>query len=205
MKLRSLAFGATALMGLIAFQIHNAKADPIIFNWTYTDSLGGYPGSPYEGSGTLTATPISGGPKYQIDTITGTLDGDTITGLLATGMGFAPGTDNDLYYPSPFSSPDQGDQLDAGGLGIVVTTLGNIQICGGGPSLCGNGNPSLPGNPDGLAHAFAGFGIEFDTGDFSATPQATPLPSALSLFATALCLIGLLGWRKKRKVQTIAA
>ena len=35
--------------------------------------------------------------------------------------------------------------------------------------------------------------------------QATPLPAALPLFATALGSIGLFGWRRKRKAPAIAA
>ena len=34
---------------------------------------------------------------------------------------------------------------------------------------------------------------------------ATPLPAALPLFATGLGVMGLLGWRRKRKAQTLAA
>jgi hypothetical protein len=35
-------------------------------------------------------------------------------------------------------------------------------------------------------------------------PSATPLPATLPLFATGLAGAGLLGWRKKRKVQAVA-
>jgi hypothetical protein len=33
----------------------------------------------------------------------------------------------------------------------------------------------------------------------------TPLPAALPLFATGLGALGLLGWRRKRKAQAVAA
>jgi hypothetical protein len=44
------------------------------------------------------------------------------------------------------------------------------------------------------------------TTDSAATPEssATPLPAAVPLFATGLGTLGLLGWRRKRKAQTIA-
>ena len=35
-------------------------------------------------------------------------------------------------------------------------------------------------------------------------PVATPLPAALPLFATGLGVLGLLGWRRKRKAQAAA-
>ncbi|HEX3342471.1 MAG TPA: hypothetical protein VHT68_25230 [Pseudolabrys sp.] len=37
------------------------------------------------------------------------------------------------------------------------------------------------------------------------TPVATPLPAALPLFATGLGALGLLGWRRKKKVTALAA
>jgi hypothetical protein len=40
---------------------------------------------------------------------------------------------------------------------------------------------------------------------FTATINATPLPSALPLFATGLGALGLLGWRRKRKAAAISA
>ena len=39
----------------------------------------------------------------------------------------------------------------------------------------------------------------------SSTPPTTPLPAALPLFATAIGGLGLLGWRRKRKAQALAA
>jgi hypothetical protein len=37
---------------------------------------------------------------------------------------------------------------------------------------------------------------------FTGTASATPLPAALPLFATGLGALGLVGWRRKRKLQT---
>jgi hypothetical protein len=39
--------------------------------------------------------------------------------------------------------------------------------------------------------------------EFDGTPVNTPLPAALPLFATGLGGLGLLGWRRKRKVQPV--
>jgi hypothetical protein len=48
---------------------------------------------------------------------------------------------------------------------------------------------------------FSGLNVELDL-TFTAT--ATPLPAALPLFATGLGGLGLLGWRRRRKVQGVA-
>jgi hypothetical protein len=47
----------------------------------------------------------------------------------------------------------------------------------------------------------AGFGISLEAGTGSLTeqPSATPLPASLSLLATGLGMLGLLGWRRKQK------
>jgi len=41
--------------------------------------------------------------------------------------------------------------------------------------------------------------VTFLDGEFDTAPVATPLPTALPLFATGLAGLGLLGWRRKRK------
>ena len=44
-------------------------------------------------------------------------------------------------------------------------------------------------------------GSDFDFQDLTLSITATPLPAALPLFASGLGALGLLGWRRKRKVQ----
>jgi len=44
-----------------------------------------------------------------------------------------------------------------------------------------------------------------DPGTWSGPISATPLPAALSLFASGLGVLGLLGWRRKRKAQAVTA
>ena len=39
----------------------------------------------------------------------------------------------------------------------------------------------------------------FSLNSFSATLAATPLPTAIPLFGTGLVVMGLFGWRRKRK------
>jgi PEP-CTERM motif len=42
-------------------------------------------------------------------------------------------------------------------------------------------------------------------GTITASPATVPLPSTLPLFATGLGVLGLLGWRRKRKAAVAAA
>jgi hypothetical protein len=46
--------------------------------------------------------------------------------------------------------------------------------------------------------------VDSASGVFPGTVAATPVPAALPLFATGLGGLGLLGWRRKRKAQTVA-
>ena len=47
-------------------------------------------------------------------------------------------------------------------------------------------------------------GLAYDTGGTGTTNGSTPLPAALPLFAGGLGVLGLLGWRRKRKAQATA-
>jgi hypothetical protein len=48
-----------------------------------------------------------------------------------------------------------------------------------------------------------GAGADIDNLQFTTT--VTPLPAALPLFATGLGVLGLLGWRRKRKAKAFAS
>ena len=59
---------------------------------------------------------------------------------------------------------------------------------------------------DGAAGCIQFFLQTFElTGSVQASTSATPLPAALSLFASGLGTLGLLGWRRKWKAAAIAA
>ena len=73
-----------------------------------------------------------------------------------------------------------------------TTTNGN-QIFAGADITCQATGASCSNDPN------------FATGSVGATLAATPLPAALPLFATGLGGLGLLGWRRKRKGQAVAA
>jgi hypothetical protein len=54
---------------------------------------------------------------------------------------------------------------------------------------------------DNMSNSPQDLGVYVSTGQFS----STPLPATLPLFATTLGGLGLLGWRRKRKAQALAA
>jgi len=83
-----------------------------------------------------------------------------------------------VYYQSSTSgTPTGNNQYDCGSVGYCVI---------GGGGLIANGDAD---NRFSLANV-----------SYSLSPvSATPLPAALPLFATGLGVMGLLGWRRKRK------
>src|ERR1700723_1105729 len=94
------------VIGALALSLAHANAIPLLgsqvdFDWT--ESL-------ESGSGTFITT-FEGGGVYLITGITGTVDGQTITGLISPG-GFNS-NDNLLYYPPA-------PQLDATGVAFVI-------------------------------------------------------------------------------------
>jgi hypothetical protein len=88
MKRLSLALGALVLATLCA---QRSKADTFSFSFT---------GSSFNGAGTITATEEGTTNVYDVTSITGTTNGQTITGLL--GIGTFDDNDNKLYYPGNF-------------------------------------------------------------------------------------------------------
>jgi hypothetical protein len=166
MKRLSLALGAFALAILCT---QSSKADTFDFSFT---------GTQFGGSGTFTATP-DGGNQYTITGITGTVDGQAITGLL--GAGTFDNNDNLLFNPGNFFGLLNFDQ---DGVSFKLGTGNNtseVNIAEGSGffifSTVADLNP--PGKGDDTEEL-----VNFDVSD-PPTP-AVPEPSTLALFGTGV-------------------
>jgi hypothetical protein len=109
MKRLALAFGALALA---TFCAQTSKADTFTFSFT---------GSSFNGAGTITATEEGHTNVYDVTAITGTTNGQTITGLL--GIGTFDNNDNKLYDPGNFFGTLAFDQL---GISYKLGTGNNV-------------------------------------------------------------------------------
>jgi hypothetical protein len=149
------------------------------YSWTYS-------GGSDSGSGTLTTTALSGG-QATILGVSGTFNGDSITGLLSTDTCCsAPANDNILYYPAtPY--------LDVQGIGFGFMAGAedvNIYFCGAGCTL-GSGYSVLSAPAAGAPN---GFTLTSQDGAFNITP--TPEPATLALLGSGF--FGLFVARRKR-------
>jgi hypothetical protein len=178
------------LAALISLQTPSADAATVNFNWSYTD------GGANTGSGTFGAD-FLGGVSYLVTSISGTANGLPIFGLDSYGV-----AGQFLYYPAAFNT-------DSNGIGFSVsggTLAFNIYEDAGlfapeSPYYCGANycliGPGIPGT-DGVGDKV------FALTNFSVTPVATPLPTALPLFVTGLAMLGFAGRRKKRSATVPA-
>ena len=199
----TLAWFALAITGSVT----GANATPFTWSFSGTYTSGPDQGTPVFGSGTLDAT-FTSGTLYIVTAMSGTLNGSTPISLNAVNN--YAGNDNKLYYPG-FNPPVALQQLNFNGLSFLgngqafdlyflATTSGNTgdYDCGvAGYCLIGPGSPGTSGlgNPD----------DPYASISFSAVPiSETPLPGALPLFATGFGLMGLLGWRRKRRAAAVA-
>ncbi len=106
-----LLFGAAAIFAPIA-------AQAVTFNWALT-TQGNYSGSIVQrtGSGTLGATLISG-TTYQIQSISGTWNGEAITGLLTSVIK----NGNSLTFDNQFTTSGSNQFRPASGIGYAFST-----------------------------------------------------------------------------------
>ncbi len=193
------------LVAACALALTIGGANATTFDW----SLSGDPSFGITGSGMLTATESGG--QFLVDSISGSVSDSCvgtpcapqfrdITGLLTPHQIYAGigdiGGDN-LIFPAP-ASPF----LDGAGLVFSV----------GGTN--GDPCPFTAGCYMNIFYRPNGFGSLYvllvsnagaNPVDFVLTAEVatTPLPAALPLFATGLGVMGLFGWRRKRKALAV--
>ena len=68
------------IAGLLPLAAASEPASAEVFDWSLTGRAPGLGGVPFPGSGTITATLTSSPGVWDIDTITGTVNGSAITG-----------------------------------------------------------------------------------------------------------------------------
>jgi hypothetical protein len=182
---------------LMAFQTPEVNAAVVDFNWSYTSSVAGV-----SGSGQLVA--FGGAGEYNVRSMFGVVNGVGPTAIYVEPPGPATlinvdlGQDDLLFYPAVGAPPSQldikgilfaipGDTMLLGKVFALFSETGQdyLQIFGGCPTTCTIASTTEI--------------------TFSASPEATPLPATLPLFATGLGALGVLGCRRKRNNALAAA
>lgn len=164
----------------------------------------------------------TGSGEFDLDGLS-LLETTNDSGNIAANEGAITSGTGDAYYYSGVSGPtdfgvgsSQGSSSDSGDVVGVNGLFGALLVPTGYTSGTLLSNTSVWDNA-----TFASLGVTpgtytwtwtaaIDPPDQSFTldvvsPTATPLPAALPLFAGGLSVLGLFGWRRKRKFSAIAA
>jgi hypothetical protein len=172
---------AALLFGSLGVAITTANVGAATLDWTLSVpsnvTSGGFT---YTGGGTLTATMTGTPGVYTINSMTGEVNGNSVS-LLPPGS--FEGNTNQLLLNQPFL-------LGSNGFSLLVASIGDLNVFTFGGN--GSGNDWGEFGPTG---AFAGVGI-FQVAQ-------TPLPAALPLLASGLGAVGLFGWLRKRMAPNV--
>ena len=106
------------------------------------------------------------------------------------------------FFGAPFNETNPNDRVltpFASGVGGTVSGVWNAGE-GNGTTLTAQLANLLAGNAYVNFHTLP----NFPGGEIRGQLSETPLPAALSLFATGLGALGLLGWRRKKKTAAVA-
>jgi hypothetical protein len=178
---------AVLIAGLLPLAAASEPASAKVFAWSITGPAPGLGGVPFPGSGTITATLTSTPGVWDIDTITGTVNGSDITGTSTFR-----GADNELF---------------ANGFAFVSTTGISFETAAGQSvnifSFFGQTTPPT-GNAYGEFASPGGFGV----GTFSLTAvtrTAVPEASTWAMMVIGFAGLGVAGYRASQKRVTATA
>ena len=169
----------TALTGL------NGTGDPCTSNTIYTNTPDVTANAAPQGQNQT----LNGSPLLAVLSGAGTVNGFTVTEA-------ASGTSGTwTFAPSPGALFPQYIEVSAGSNWFftqeaIVTLTGTWSTCPSA-SLC-------LANPQGIAQTLSH--IAFFDGGNSGDEGSTPIPAPLPLFASGAGLLGLLGWRRKKRL-----
>ena len=170
-------FAVMMIAGLTPLGAALEPASAAVFDWSLTGPAPDLGGVSFPGSGTITASPTASAGVFDIDTITGVIDGSEITGTSAFR-----GADNEVF---------------TNGFAFVSTVGISFETAAGQSvnifSFFGQGTP-----PTGNAYGeFAANPGAFGVGTFTLT--AVPEASTWALMLIGFAGLGMAGYRASQK------
>src|SRR5277367_402336 len=171
---------AMMIAGLLPLAAASEPASAKVFDWSLTGPSPDLGGAPFPGGGTITATLTSSPGVWDIDTITGTVNGSEITGT------------------STFRSAD--NQLFTNGFAFVSTTGISFKTAAQMFNIFNFFGQSTPptGNAYGESVSPTGFGV----GTFTLT--AVPEASTWAMMLIGFAGLGVAGYRASQKRAAVA-
>jgi hypothetical protein len=167
---------AVLIAGLLPLAGASESVSAKVFDWSITGPAPDLGGVPFPGSGTISATLTSSPGVYDIDTITGTVNGSDITGTSTFR-----GADNELF---------------TNGFAFVSTVGISFETAAGQSvnifSFFGQGTPPT-GNAYGEFASPGGFGV----GTFTLT--AVPEASTWAMMVIGFAGLGVAGYRASHR------